>query len=118
MELDDRRSLGRPRVAVGDRDRDRLLERQDVLQLRVAAERIEEALLDGSRVTEHETDVVGEQLLEDREPPGLRHRTPVVWRCGRPQAYQPYRVSPFSRTSTIFWPVRYESGVDRPVMNG
>ena len=32
--------------------------------------------------------------------------------------YQPYRVSPFSRTSTIFWPVRYESGVERPVMKG
>ncbi len=32
--------------------------------------------------------------------------------------YQPYRVSPFSRTSTIFSPVRYESGVERPVMKG
>jgi len=32
--------------------------------------------------------------------------------------YQPYRVSPDSRTSTIFSPVVNESGVDRPVMNG
>ena len=30
----------------------------------------------------------------------------------------PQRVRPFSITSTIFWPVRYESGVDRPVMKG
>ena len=88
------------------------------MQVRVAAERVEEALLDRPRVAEDVVDVVREQLLEDRVAPRRRRRLTAPSATLSIASYQPYRVRPFSRTSTIFSPVRYESGVERPVMNG
>ena len=60
-----------PRVAVGRQHGDRLLQRQDVLHLRVVRQRVEESLLDGAGVPEHVGHAVGEELLDDGEVTGL-----------------------------------------------
>ena len=116
--LDDRGALGRAGVAVAHRDGDRLLQRRDVPHLGVLPERVEEPLLDRAGVPEHVRDAVGEQLLDDREASCLAgHRAAQV---AAPTAlgWKPHCLRPVSSTSTIFWPVRYESGVERPVTNG
>ena len=120
VQLDERRLLRRAGVAVGHRDRDRLLQRRDVPHVGVLAERVEEPLLDRAGVAEHVRDPVGEQLLDDREASRLGCH------CGAAQAAPrrprsdgtPTACRPVSSTSTIFCPVRYESGVERPVTNG
>ena len=75
VELDDRRSLRGSGVPVGHRYRDRLLEGQDVGQLRVVAQGVKEALLGRARVPEHVLNAIGEQLFEDRKAPcAVSHR--------------------------------------------
>ena len=110
---------GRAGVAVGDPDRDRLLQRRDVAHVGVLAERVEEPLLHRAGVAEHVRDPVGEQLLDDREPARLGSTVkPRSVRCADSARVEPPCLRPVSSTSTIFCPVRYESGVDRPVTNG
>ena len=61
----------------------------------------------------------GEKLLDDCFFAGPGHDIcPLLATRSSSAVYQPYRRSPCSSTSTIFSPVRNESGVDRPVMNG
>ncbi len=78
MELDHGRPMPGAGIAVADGDGDRLLEGQDVPEVGIAAEGVEEPLLDGPRVAEDIADVIGEQLLEDGVPPRPGGGHPVV----------------------------------------
>ena len=64
VQLDQGRALGGAGVAVGHRHRHRFLQRQDVLQVRVVAQRVEKALLDGAGVAEHVAHPIGQELLK------------------------------------------------------
>ncbi len=71
MQLDHRRLLGGPRVAICHGNGDRFLERQDVLHLRVVGQCVQEALLDSPRIAEHVVNAIGKQLFDQREASGL-----------------------------------------------
>ena len=58
-------------ITVGREHRDRLLQRQDVLHLRVGPQRVEESLFDRPGIPEHVRDAVREELLDDGEVAGL-----------------------------------------------
>src|SRR2546425_2711223 len=58
--------LRRSGIAVGSQHRDRLLQRQDVLEFRVRRQRIEEALLDRAGIAKHAAEPICKELLEDR----------------------------------------------------
>ena len=99
VQLDDGGPLRRPGVAVAHADGDGLLEGEDVLDLRVLAQRVEESLLDGAGVAEQVADAIGDQLLDDGEAAGLGGHV-----YSDAEEWNPHWRKPFSSTSTIFSP--------------
>ena len=71
VQLHERGTMRRPRVAIRHQDGDRLLQRQDVLHLRIARQGVQEPLLHRAGVPEHEAHPVREELLDDRMSSGL-----------------------------------------------
>ena len=72
VNLYGRRLLRGPRVAIRHHHCDRLLQSQHIIEVRVFAQSIEKALLDGTRIPKHDPHAIGEKLLEQNVPAGLR----------------------------------------------
>jgi hypothetical protein len=91
----------RARKRIGDRDDRAFLQSEiiaKVLELG-APQRVQQILFRAAGIAEHAGDAVGKELPEE----GEAARIVVPHRCS--SAYQPYRLSPFSITSTTMRPV-------------
>ncbi len=113
VQLEQGRAAGRPGVPVGDTGGHGLLEGQYVPEVLRRVDRVEESLFHRPRISEHHIQAVGLELLDQPFPSGsgfhefpLDHPISQWFPVSGFRDYQPYRVSPSSRTSTIFCPVR------------
>ena len=89
------------RKRVGDRDGRAFLQSEVVTKLLElgALQRVQQILFRAAGIAEHAGDAVSQELPEEGEAAGIV----VPHRYG--SAYQPYRLSPFSITSTTMRPV-------------
>ncbi len=67
VQLQQRRSAGGAGVAVRDPGGHRLLQREDVVELRVLVRRIQEPLFDRARISEHPIEPIGPELFDQLE---------------------------------------------------